>query len=242
MRSLAIDVGNTYIKAGLFKGHDLLKVYPPLRAAALPELLAHTQFQAGMISSVAALPEELSQALSQHGILRLDASTRLPFTNEYATPQTLGSDRVAAVAGAALLYPHRDLLVVDMGTCTTYDFIDRQGRYQGGAIAPGLQMRLRAMHTFTARLPLVSTEHIAAQDIALTGKDTPTSMLSGAVIGMAAEITQMIRMYADKYPDLQVVSCGGDATYCAPLIRQPHVIIPELILIGLNSILLYHVA
>ncbi len=242
MHSLAIDVGNTYIKAGLFKGHELVELYPPLRAPALSGLLSHIRFQAGMVSAVATLPEELSQVLSQHGILRLDASTHLPFTNGYATPQTLGSDRVAAVAGAALRYPHCDLLVIDMGTCTTYDFIDRQGRYQGGAIAPGLQMRLRAMHTFTARLPLVSTEHTAAQDIALTGKDTQSAMLSGAVIGMAAEITQMIRMYADKYPDLQVITCGGDAAYCAPLIRQPHVIVPELILIGLNSILLYHVA
>lgn len=243
MISLAIDIGNTFTKVAFFEENQLLKVYTRLTPEALEKLLIRSHFQAAIVSSVAGQADQLIHMLTKtRQIAFLDATTKLPFQNLYTTPQTLGTDRIAAVAGASFLFPEKNTLAIDIGTCATYDLIDRQQRYHGGAISPGLQMRLNAMHTFTARLPLINTENISPDSISLTGKSTRDSMLSGAIYGMGSEITQMIRMYADKFADLQVVTCGGDAPYLAEVIQQEHVNIPELTLIGLNRILIHNVS
>lgn len=243
MINLAIDIGNTFAKAGFFEDERLLSVQHQLNPQALTDLLKNTSFQAVIVSSVAKIPDQLIHIFSKaQQVIFLEAATRLPFQNLYTTPETLGTDRIAAVAGASSLFPKKNVLAIDTGTCITYDLIDKKSRYQGGAISPGLQMRLKAMHTFTARLPLLKTDDIPLEDIHLTGKSTRESMLSGTIYGMGSEITQMIRMYARKFADLQVVTCGGDASYLAKVIQQEHVMIPELILIGLNRILIYNVS
>lgn len=243
MHTLAIDIGNTYIKVGVFKESYLAEVHSRLNTNTLTDLLKNTSFQTAIISSITPLPDKITKILTQaHRVIFVDATTQLPFTNLYATPKTLGADRIAAVTGASFLYPERNVLAIDIGTCITYDFIDKGKRYHGGSISPGLQMRLRAMHTFTARLPLISTEEVSLDQVALTGKSTREALLSGAIYGTGAEITEMIRMYANKFADLQVVVCGGDAPYLTKVIRQQHVIIPELVLIGLNRILIHNVS
>lgn len=243
MTNLAIDIGNTFTKTAFFENEQLIKVYPRLAPEALEELLKSSDFQSVIISSVARQPNWITPLLTKAlQVVFLDATTKLPFQNLYATPQTLGADRVAAVAGASFIFPKKNILAIDIGTCVTYDLIDRQRRYHGGAISPGLQMRLNAMHTFTARLPLINTENVPPASIPLVGNSTRDSMLSGAINGIGSEITQMIRMYAGKFADLQVITCGGDAPYLAEVIQQEHVNIPELTLIGLNRILIHNVS
>lgn len=243
MFDLAVDIGNTYTKVGFFKENHLTKVHHQLTSEALVNLLENTSFRTVIISSVASLPDKLTKIFARaQQVVYIDITTKLPFTNLYATPHTLGTDRIAAVAGGSFLYPEKNVLAIDAGTCITYDFIDQQKQYHGGSIAPGLQMRLKAMHTFTARLPLVNIKEISLDKTPFIGKSTQEAMLSGAIYGTASEITEMIRMYADKFADLQVVICGGDAPYLTKAIRQQHVVVPELILIGLNRILFYNVS
>ena len=238
--NLVIDIGNTAIKAGWFEQGTLIEIQSSLPMDILRERLVAQPPERMIVSSVSSYTEEIRDLIPENThYVELNGSTPLPFENLYGTPQTLGTDRMAAVAGAQALYPDRNVLVIDAGTCVTYELLNDQGQYLGGVISPGLRMRWRAMHTFTARLPLVSLEPNASAELPLVGQNTEEALQSGGLIGMAAEINQMIRMYADKFAALQVVTCGGDITYLQPWIAQEHVHIPELVLIGLNSIVQY---
>ncbi len=238
---LAIDMGNTRIKAALFDGAALRQTYRFSDwSALLPVVDEHAVTQA-IVSSVGQAREV--QALGRRlpiPLLVLDGTTPLPFVNTYETPATLGTDRLAAVAGAQQQHAQQNALAIDAGTCITYDLIDREGHYRGGLISPGVRMRLQAMHTFTARLPLVEAD---GAPFNLTERSTAAALRSGAVGGAAAEISQMIRMYGDKFPDLQVVISGGDAPNLINAIRPDHpvTVVPHLILIGLNRILQHYV-
>ncbi|MGB3849212.1 MAG: type III pantothenate kinase [Tunicatimonas sp.] len=235
---LAIDMGNTRIKAALFDGARQQQAYQLSHWSALLAVADEHSVTRAIVSSVG--PLRAVQALGRRlpiPLLVLDSATPLPFAEAY---ESLGADRRAAVAGAQQQYPQRNALVIDAGTCITYDLIDRRGHYRGGLISPGVQMRQRAMHTFTARLPLVT--HNEAP-FCLTERSTPAALRSGAAGGAAAEITQMIRMYGNKFSDLQVLLTGGDATYLTTIIPPDHplAVVPNLILIGLNCILHHHV-
>ena len=236
--NLAVDIGNTRMKAGLFEGSVLQERRWLENRRALRLLIEDNSVDAIILSSVAGSVNKLPYPPRQDiPYLVLTNGTPLPFANTYPT---LGTDRIAAVAGAQSYYPQQAVLVVDVGSCITYDLIDQQACYQGGVISPGIRMRLRAMHTFTARLPLV--ELGAPEPLELTARNTPDSLRSGAVQGVVAEISQMIRMYTDKFSDLHVVLCGGDLSYLSRL-HQDHAVtfVPELTLIGLNCILQYNV-
>lgn len=232
---VAIDVGNTQTKVGFFDGPVLREQRQWPHLNDLPSLVSDPQTEAVIISSVAAPVAHPALALSADlPVITLTADTPLPFTGTYPT---LGTDRIAAVAGAQQHYPRQAVLVVDVGTCITYDVLDAQARYRGGLISPGIRLRLRAMHAFTARLPQVAPGR--PEPMALTAHNTPDSLRGGAVRGAAAEINEMIRMYTDKFPDLRVIMCGGDVPYLSP--PSSVSIVPELILVGLNSILQYNV-
>ena len=238
---LAIDMGNTQIKAALFEGAALRQTYRFSDWSALISVVDEHAVTRAIVSSVGQ-PRPV-QALARRlpiPLLVLDGTTPLPFVNTYETPATLGTDRLAAVAGAQQQHPEQNALAIDAGTCITYDLIDREGYYQGGLISPGVQMRLQAMHTFTARLPLVEAD---GTPVNLTERSTVAALRSGAVGGAAAEISQMIRMYGDKFSDLQVVISGGDAPNLISTTRPEHpvTVVPHLILIGLNRILQHYV-
>lgn len=240
MTTLSVDVGNTRTKVGIFQNAELIKVdvFSTQQLLSIPE---NYEYEFAIISSVSALPVFVAQAFGKKKLFILNYQTPLPFVNAYQTPKTLGTDRVAAIAGAFRLYPKKNVLVIDVGTCIKYDFIDASARYHGGNISPGLQMRLKAMHTFTAKLPLVNlnTMNNSTRDIPLIGNSTETALLSGAFKGAVAEITQMIRMYSDKFADLQIILCGGDTAFLAHEMQSTLRIIPDLVLIGLNNILCY---
>lgn len=168
-----------------------------------------------------------------HTIL-FNANTPVPLLNLYKSAATLGSDRLAVAIGANTLMPHANVLSIDAGTCVKYNFVNQLNEYLGGAISPGIAMRLNAMHHFTAALPMVDFNQNYSQTI---GRSTTESILSGALVATACEIDGMINRYIYDYPDLHVYITGGDAEYLCKQVKSRFFANPDLLMIGLNTIL-----
>ena len=235
--NLCIDIGNTNTRAGIFEGDNLVEernIFPDRKIISLIKALKPEH---AIIGSVKKGMGKIIQKSSRFTDLKvLDHTTSLPITVDYATPHTLGVDRIAAVTGAAHLKPGKDCLVIDIGTCITYDFIDKKGVYHGGSIAPGVDMRLKAMHKFTSGLPLVRVK--GHPD--LIGKTTRECMLSGAINGAAAEINGIIAEYQQFLYDPDIIICGGGAFFFEYKLKGHIFAIPNLVLFGLNRILRYN--
>jgi type III pantothenate kinase len=242
MRSIALDVGNTRAKVALFNDQQLLEVAHGLTAEALIAWCRQRlQGVQGLIAASVGTPvEPLLAAIGPpaHTYV-LQPGLPLPLTVTYATPHTLGADRIAAAIGGAARFPRQAVLVFDAGTCLTHELVSPEGAYLGGAISPGLHMRLQAMHQFTARLPLASLR--PDQLPALPGSSTESCLQAGAFWGMLGEIENTIVRYRHIYPHLQVILCGGDAKTFENTLKQPIFVVPELVLYGLNEILRYNV-
>jgi len=148
----------------------------------------------------------------------------------------LGKDRIAAVTGAWSMFPAKNILAIDAGTCITYDLITSNGEYLGGGISPGIRMRFQAMHTFTGKLPLVEPEDFDE----LIGRSTRESLLSGVYNGVMAEISELIRLYGKKFDDLTVILTGGDHVFLHNKLKISIFAVPELVLLGLNEIFDYN--
>jgi type III pantothenate kinase len=239
--NLVIDIGNTNRKAALFsKSIEPLQVHRSeiLFLNELKEWFVNHKISHCLIS-VSGEEDTLLEDFIQEKckLIKLNAETKLPIKNLYKTPETLGDDRISNVCGAAALYPESDVLVIDIGTCITYDFLDHKKRYHGGSISPGMQMRFRALHEFTARLPLVKP----TEEIQLTGSTTAESILSGTVNGIAEECNGIISQYTDKHPSLKTIITGGDAPYFEKRIKMPIFAAPMLSFIGMNEILKHNV-
>lgn len=206
--------------------------------AELKAVLQNRKVDAVILSATGQIPEGVENYLQQHFyFIRLSHETPLPFVNRYLTPATLGRDRIAGVAGAHRLFPGHNCLVIDAGTCITYDLLTANGEYLGGNIAPGLEMRLKAMHSFTARLPLVERTDAAA----FIGNTTETAMQSGAQWGALLEINGFIGEFERQFPNLRVILSGGDADYFKNYIITDPILEKNIVLIGLNQILNYNV-
>ncbi len=237
--NIVIDSGNTYSKVGWFRGEKLLRYTTGLNFEELIDTVREDRPDYILFSSVSYSEEAFTTALRlTTPVMALTPQLPLPITKEYDTPETLGADRIAASAGANFLFPDEDLLVIDMGTCITYDLVDRHAAFQGGIISPGVKMRFKAMNSFTKRLPLIDPE----KDPQLIGKSTRNAMLSGVMNGVLAEIEGIIERYRHKYPALRVVMCGGDVTFFESSLKPPIFAVPELVVIGLNRILTYNVS
>lgn len=237
--NIVVDSGNTFAKIGWFSGDNLIRYQTMLNFSDLIQLIKSELPDRIMYSSVSRTTAEFLEALGEDiPVLNLSGETPVPIRKNYETPQTLGADRVAAAAGANWIFPADDVLVIDMGTCITYDLIDREGTFQGGLISPGVRMRFNALHTFTNRLPLFDPE----KDPEFIGKSTRQAIESGVMNGMLAEIEGIIERYRHTMPDLRVVICGGDITFFESSLKPPIFAVPELVLIGLNRILTYNVA
>lgn len=247
--TLALDLGNTALKYGVFTG-DLLESGLLVAPAQLGELWQRYQPLHAILASVATEAAgqpwlaELAQAAALGQVLPFRPGfTPVPLRNAYATPHTLGADRLAGAVGAASLRPGRDTLLLDAGTALKLDLVTADGTYHGGSIAPGLHLRLRALHTFTGRLPLLELP-AAAAPVQLIGDATASSILSGVVNGLVAEAAGLVAEYRQRYPHLGVLLTGGDAPYLLPRLA-PAIgsifAVPELVLLGLDKILRYNV-
>ncbi|MFA5300654.1 MAG: type III pantothenate kinase, partial [Lutibacter sp.] len=169
-------------------------------------------------------------------LIELDYNTKVPFLNNYATPKTLGVDRIALVSSAFSNYPNKNVLIIDAGTCITYDFINHEGNYYGGAISPGIEMRYKALHVFTEKLPLLRPELMYQ----LVGDSTETSIHSGILNGVIGEIDSIVEKYRKKNTDLTVVLTGGDVNFLSNRLKNSIFANPNFLLEGLNTILTYN--
>lgn len=233
----AIDVGNTNVKIGWFAGTqpEETLVFPSQPFSGWYTILADRALGECILSTVVPLPEHIRHylAMKAQKLHVLGTDSRLPFISRYRTPQSLGNDRIALAAAAVAGYPEQDTLVISAGTCITYNFITAAGEFLGGAISPGLRMRIQAMHDHTAALPLVTPEG----DKPVLGYDTETSLRSGGLNGMIFEMQGYINFLQKEYNSLTVVISGGDSQLVGENLKYPAEVRPDLVLDGLCKIL-----
>ncbi len=246
MANLVIDIGNSRIKVAIFNDRQLIKQesITKLTLDYLQHLLSTHQLTNTIVSSVKRDEEfEFENLLKQEtSYLKFSTALKTSINNKYKGIYTLGLDRFAGIIGAQTLFPNTNCLVIDAGTCITYDALDTQSIYYGGSISPGLHMRLNALHTFTGKLPLVDLDE---QFIDWEGYDTRSSILSGVVNGAVSEIVGFIKKYSSRYLNLQIILCGGDANFFDTRLKNSifaHAlkIEPHLVLIGLNEVIHQH--
>ena len=237
MKNLVIDIGNSRAKAAVFADGRLVGRWlgsgadeEDLSAWVLAQQADHL-----LLSTVGREPSAAMEAGFRERMMyiRLDQEVPLPFENTYETPATLGKDRLAAVAGAMALYPGEHCLVVDAGTCVTFDLLSADGVYQGGNIAPGIGMRLLSMHQQTQRLPKVA----AGEVLRILGKRTEEAMCNGGVLGVSLEVEGLARRLEKIWRPLRVVVSGGDAESVARYMETAVFVQPDLVLVGLNKII-----
>jgi type III pantothenate kinase len=238
--NVVVDIGNTRVKLALFEHGILLEEMNSMDFDAnfwRKIILKFPDISSVIISSTRKT-QDFGFISEDFFKLILNSDTPLPISINYNTPETLGRDRIAAAVGSYLLFPSKATLVIDAGTCITYEYLDAKGVYQGGGISPGLQMRLDAMHHFTGNLPELS---MIEGDVALLGKDTNSAMYSGAKNGLIAEIEGLIAEYKSQFGVEVVVLTGGDAQGFEKQVKNTIFAAPQLVLMGLNHILEHNV-
>lgn len=231
--NVVVDIGNSIIKVAIFLD-DKISLRTTL--ADLREVRASigNQYERWIFSSVGDDNEQIRSILTAENFIILSHHTPLPITLDYHTPETLGRDRIAAVVAAHHQFGGQ-ALVIDAGSCITYDLIDK-GVYRGGVIAPGLKMRMRAMAHFTRQLPDISEEWEKIPHH-LLGKSTRECLLKGSLDAASHEMQGFIDQYVKEYPDLRVILTGGDANYFESRLKAPIFADFDLVLSGLNRIL-----
>lgn len=244
MANLILDIGNTRTKAAVMADGEVREVVvvDDVKQLDLGKMQRTHQIDKAIASVVgpqpdfgALLPKELYARFHQ-----LSYKSKMPITIDYATPETLGMDRVAAVIGARELCGGGPLMVVDAGSCITIDIMDSADCYRGGAILPGIRMRMRAMNDYTAALPMVELtpgELEGEEKIPLTGRSTRESMMSGVCNAVLFEIEGFAKQYRKEFPNVKLFLTGGDAVFFAKRLFFPNFATPNLMYIGLNRIL-----
>jgi type III pantothenate kinase len=241
--NLAVDIGNTNVKTGVFNKNELVSsmVFQKKELKKkLTEILTLKNINNIIVSSVLeSRPSILNKAFPERNILFLNHNTPLPIINRYKTKTTLGYDRIAVSVGAYSMFNrNNNVLVVDAGTCIKYDFVNKKGEYMGGAISPGIEMRFKALHEFTDKLPKINKKE---GNIKLSGNSTESSILSGVINGTIEEVKGIINNYRSKYLALKVVITGGDSEVFDKAVKNTIFADRNLALKGLNTILNYNI-
>jgi type III pantothenate kinase len=239
--NLIIDVGNSYVKLAVFCGVDLkYKTTVGLDSIIIKVKSLKKEYNSidrAIISSVGKLSEtELNTISKYFNLVILDSNTKIPFKNLYKTPKTLGVDRIALVCASMINYSDKNVLIIDAGTCITYDFINNNNEYLGGAISPGIRVRYKSLNTLTANLPLLDTK----MPENIIGNSTEESIHSGVIFGVLNEIDGIIESYKLKYLDLTVILTGGDSKFLSKQLKSSIFANPNFLLEGLNFILQYN--
>jgi type III pantothenate kinase len=236
--NLLIDSGNTFTKVALCDEHKIHAILKIETKEEFQKIRHEFKPSAVLVSTVNIDASEFVELFPNTKTIALDYTTPVPIQNLYQTPTTLGMDRLADAVGAFTLFPNCNCLCIDAGTCIKYDFINHQGQYLGGSIAPGLEMRFKALHTFTAKLPLIEKQ----STISLTGNTTERSILSGVQIGALKEVEGIINEYKSIHKDLKIIITGGDAGFFESRIKETIFAAPDLLFLGLKRILEYNVS
>jgi len=237
---LILDLGNTNQKIALFNAGNLLWVEAKNRLTlsyVKSIVKQNPEIESCILSSVVRVSSSLSTFLEKHfRFILVNEFTPLPIRNLYQSPETLGKDRLAAAVGGFNQFPGQPVLIVNAGTAITYDFVTREGDYLGGLISPGLQMRFRALHTFTKELPLLTYREIDF----LTGSNTDSSVFSGVINGMASEMEGIIARYQSEYPGVRIILSGGDLNYFVNRLKISIFALPNIVIYGLQQILAFN--
>ena len=233
MRKITIDEGNTSVKLALFDNDTLVSKYNNIDLNFVIKLLPKCD---RLILSTVKNKSNFKTLFSNKNFVLLNNFTPLPIKILYKSPTSLGNDRIALAVGAITNFPNKNVLVIDAGTCITYDLINSKKEYLGGSISPGIQMRYNALHQFTSQLPLLESVDTAM----LTGVNTEESIHSGIINGVFVEIDGIIQRYTNQYPDIKVIVTGGNAKFFDKGLKNTIFAKPNLLMEGLNKILDYN--
>ena len=239
---LAIDIGNTRIKCAVFEHNKILAQYTFLLVELETSLyniqVKYPKCKDVVVANVASFSENnfenMKTQLKWHF---LTSKSFFPFTNKYKTPETLGIDRMVLASGAVLLHPNQNRLVIDAGTCITYDFLDFDDNYLGGAISPGIRLRYEALHEKTAKLPLLQMKD--PDDF--VGTSTTEAIHAGVILGLLHEIDGFINQYKANYSNIIIILTGGDADFLAKRLKNTIFANSNFLLESLNKTFQYQV-
>jgi len=238
--NLILDFGNTYKKIAVVSRGKIVYLTAQMRVEVkdIVEIEKKYEIKNAILSSVVNDTEEIENYLeNKYTFIKLSKKTKLPIQNAYETKNTLGSDRLACAVAAYDVFPNENVLVLQLGTCLTADFITKEGVYLGGSISPGMNMRFQALHHFSAKLPLIEHQNIRS----VVGKSTKKSILSGVFYGLVAECNYLIDYYKENYGSIRVILTGGDAKKFKHTIKNKTVALDGFVIFGLNAILQHNV-
>ncbi len=236
--NLIIDVGNTLIKLAVFDENEIVAKKVAFKKefiSVLEEMSkSFTSIKDAIVSSVGNFSEEeLSEIKKKFNLYVLTHKSKIPFINKYATPETLGVDRIALVASASFQFPNKNVLIIDVGSCITYDFLSSENDYLGGAISPGIDLRYKSLHSFTDKLPLLAPKTPSE----LIGNSTESSIHIGVIQGIVLEIDGYISSYKEKYKELTIILTGGGAHYLVDSLKNDIFANSNFLLEGLNHLI-----
>jgi type III pantothenate kinase len=239
--NLIIDIGNTSTKVAIFDGKEKVSVIrtKDFTCEEFEDKMSSYKIEKAIVSSVKKMPPLIIDmfAVNIEFVHFLSHKSNLPFKIEYETPETLGSDRIAGIAGAFSIFPGSDILVIDAGTAITFDFMSG-GIYRGGNISPGLNIRFKALNKFTRKLPLLAP----SSEFSNPGRNTRDAILAGVIGGVTYEINEYIRTFEKKSTDFKIVLTGGDGEFLKDKIDSQFIYMPDIVIDGLNYILEYNAA
>ncbi|MGN6439012.1 MAG: type III pantothenate kinase [Agriterribacter sp.] len=239
MITLCFDFGNTRLKYAVFSNREMLyeKVLSDASPEGIQEVMQSVRPDKSILSSVIEHDKKIEAVLSAGSAFHLlTNTTQLPFSTPVSKPETIGADRLAISAAAVEFFPGKHNLIIGLGTCITYNFVNKQNQFLGGGISPGMEMRLKSLRDYTAKLPLVKADW----NFPLVGYDTRTNITSGVILGMAKEIDGIIDAYSERYDNFNALLTGGDSAYFAQLLKNKIFADPHLIYKGLYAISEYN--
>ncbi len=234
-RTICFDFGNTRLKYALFEDgvFQKLEILESGTVAAIETVINQYQPEKTILSSVIKHDPAIEEYLGAHSFFhKLSHNSKLPVTTPVGKPETIGADRLGLVAAAVHLFPSMHNLVIGLGSCITFNFVNNRHEFLGGGISPGMEMRFKAMHEHTALLPLVAANPV----FPLIGYDTRTNLLSGVILGISCEIDGIIDLYAKRYSNFNVLLTGGDMGFFVPHLKNKIFADPFLIYKGLYAI------
>ena len=234
--NLALDIGNSFLKAGIFKNNNLINYCEFNREyySNIKSILDKTPITHSIASNVSESNNQLIELLSKKtNLIKFNSSLKLPFKNRYQTKNTLGKDRIALVSNASKEYPKENVLLIDLGSCITFDFLNSKNEYLGGSISPGLSMRYRSLNSYTANLPLINPKEIDY----FIGRNTEDSIHSGIINGIVGELNSTIDKYKSQFKEIRIILTGGDSKFLFNRIKNSIFANSNFLILGLNFLI-----
>ena len=234
--NLILDVGNSLLKIALFEKSELIQKFKFSEnyKRNIEDIISKYKVTHSIISNVGRIDDSIINILKEStNLLLVSNQLKIPFKNLYKSKNTLGQDRLALVSAAAFNFPNENVLIVDVGSCITYDFKNNNNEYLGGGISPGISMRFKSLNTFTSNLPLIDFDSIHQ----LIGNNTNNSINSGVINGTISEINGIIQQYCEEFENIRIILTGGDSNFLLKRIKNSIFADQNFLLVGLNKLL-----